>query len=66
MFYAKVRIYKPEGHTPDGRMFVNPGWLDWQEVPYVEPVECHHHVSMCRGCVDSWEIDHEVQLPSLV
>lgn len=66
MFFAKVRLYNPEGYTASGDMFVVPEWLDWSEVPYLEPDGCDHQESMCRGCVHSWGIDHEVQPPSLV
>ena len=66
MFFAKVRLYNPEGYLPDGSMVVKPEFLEWDRVPYLEPEQCGHQESMCRGCVDTWEIDFEVQLPSLV
>ena len=64
MHFAKVRIYDPQSYNPDGTMFVDPAALEWNEVAYLEPDLCDHQESMCRECRDSWEIDHEVQLPS--
>lgn len=66
MFTARVRLYDPEGYMPDGSMFLTPEALDWHEVAYLEPDQCGHQESMCRGCVTSWECDYEVELPSLV
>lgn len=66
MFFAKIRLYRPEGYTPDGRLFIVTGGLDWHQVPYLEPAECEHQESMCRECADSWECDYEVVLPSFV
>lgn len=67
MFVALVRLYQPEGYTTSGDLFVDPAALDWQPVPYLEPEQCPGDGSaICRGCVHSWEIDHEVRTPSLI
>jgi hypothetical protein len=65
MFTARVRLYEPEVELPDGSMSIVPGGLEWHDVPYLEPVECEHVETMCRGCFDTWEIDNEVQRPNL-
>jgi len=64
MFFAMVRMISPEGYTADGALFIQPGFLDWQPVRYVEPDECADG-TMCRACVHSWALDYEVELPSL-
>lgn len=66
MFFARVRLYNPEGWTVDGDLFVTPASLEWQTVQHLLPSECDHVVSMCSGCLDTWEIDYEVQLPCLI
>lgn len=66
MFHALVRMVNPEGFDLEGHMFVRPNDLDWQSVPYLEPGQCEHATEMCRECVDSWQIDHEVVAPSWV
>lgn len=78
-FTAKVRL-RDATYEMDGLTYFVAEWLDWGEVPYVEPNECccredHDQENcteerccglMCRDCVESWSIDHEVQLPSLI
>jgi len=66
MFYARVRLYNPEGYAPDGAMFVKPEHLDWDDVPYLEPDQCEHQESMCRNCAPTWELDYEVLRPCLI
>lgn len=61
--YAEVRLYDPEGYTPDGDMFITPDAMAWHQVPYVSSSGCGHQEQMCGGCVDTWGIDHEVRLP---
>lgn len=65
MFHAKIRLYNPEYYV-GGRMYVNPDDLEWLSLPYLEPEQCGHEESMCRGCRDTWEVDYEVVTPTLV
>lgn len=66
MFFAKVRLYDPQGYTPDGLMFVTAEALAWHEVSYLEPEQCDHQETMCRQCRHTWEYDYEVEPPVLV
>jgi hypothetical protein len=66
VFYAHVLLDNPAGETATGAMFMVDGGLEWQPVRYLKPYECDHGTTMCWGCVDSWELDHEVRLPNLV
>lgn len=62
-FTVQVRLRSPEGYMPkpDGRMFVEPRWLEWSEVPFLLE-GCEHKETVCPHCLDSWLNDHEVDM----
>lgn len=62
--YAQVLLDSPEGYLPTGEMFVTPACLEWQPVAWLEPWDCEHQESMCAMCVDSWNLDYEIELPA--
>jgi hypothetical protein len=66
MFYAQVRMLNPTGTDEDGNLLVDMTGLEWKSYPYVEPEECGCFDTVCRDCVESWEIDHEVRTPSWI
>lgn len=61
--YARVLVDDPQGYLPNGQMFVTASALQWQPVQWLDPWDCEHQESMCAMCVDTWAIDHEIELP---
>jgi hypothetical protein len=63
IMYAMVLLNHPEGYDESGRMFVCPDCLEWQQVSWLDPWDCGHQETMCAMCVDTWNLDFEIQLP---
>ena len=62
--FARVLADNPTGTTVDGSMFVVNGGLEWQPVQWLDPWDCEHQETMCAMCVDTWNIDYEIELPT--
>jgi len=62
---VSIRLRRPEGWTPQGDMFVKPEHLEWQQVNYLHPDRCDHQETICRMCLDTWEIDWEIDLDTI-
>lgn len=65
MEYAQVLMDCPEGSAADGSLIVLIAGLEWQNVPFVNPTECEHQESMCRECIEVWDIDYAIRLPGI-
>lgn len=69
---VKIRLYDPT-YERDGIMYLVPEWMDWDELPFVEPFMCYCRedhtlcnvdcpVTVCPICLESWGYDHQVEL----
>lgn len=62
MTTVRMRHRSPEGHDRDGNLFVKPELLEWLDVEYRPIGSCDHQETACRQCLDTWELDYEVDL----
>lgn len=62
---VSIRLWRPEGWTSDGDMFVKPEYLEWQQVNYLRPDQCGHQGTICRTCMETWELDWEIDLDTI-
>jgi len=62
---VRIRLRKPQGYTATGQMFVKPEHLEWQTIHYLTPDQCEHQETACRSCLETWELDWDLDLDNL-
>jgi hypothetical protein len=61
--HANVLADNPEGYDANGNLIVLAAALEWQPVEWLDPWNCGHQDTMCASCVDTWNVDYEIELP---
>lgn len=65
MTTVSIRLWQPAGWTREGHLFVKPEDLEWQQLNYLRPDQCDHQESICRTCLEIWELDWEIDLDTI-
>jgi hypothetical protein len=59
-------ILKDPEYEKDGKVYINPAWLEWEDVSdefvVSDPSQCEHGEQVCSECVDSWREDYMFRL----
>lgn len=61
---VEVRYRDPSYEDETGTLFFPPEDEDWREGPdwIADPADCAHSETMCRGCLETWNIDHKIRM----